>query len=181
MNSRRGKSVLAMATGVVLTAAGAGALVSVHADGPGMIAQAEKSKSKAQQGNGKSKSEKKSKAASRSGAGVPVLVLIPVVADADSLGGGCWARFFDGENFEGDPLTLVGPVDLPNMKFHQRFYWGGLDSVIVGPKATVIIYDDENYRDRNATLKPGDHIGNLDDQKLGLFEDIESIKISCGQ
>lgn len=75
-------------------------------------------------------------------------------------------------------------MDLADMKFHNRLYWGGLDSVVVGPKATVTIYDDyddENFRDRNATLKPGEHVKNLDDQKLGLFEDIESIRITCPQ
>jgi len=112
---------------------------------------------------------------------VPVLVLIPVAQHVDTMDGGCWARFFDGENFEGDQLTLVGPADLPNMNFNRRYYWGGLDSVIVGPKARVAIYDAEDYRNRTATLNPGDRIKNLDDRKLGLFEDIESVKITCTQ
>jgi hypothetical protein len=64
------------------------------------------------------------------------------------------------------------------MKFQQRFCWGGLDSVVAGPKATVTIYDGENYRDRNATIRPGEHVRNLDDQKLGWFEDIESVRIT---
>lgn len=177
MDPKRGKckSVLAMTAGAVLLAMGAGIPDSVQANGTS-LAQAEKSEKSKSRGKSRQQAQ-----TARQGGEVPVLVLIPITQNVDTLGDGCWARFYDDENFEGDQLTLVGPVDLPNMKFHQRFYWGGLDSVVVGPKATVTIYDDENYRDRNATIQPGEHVRNLDDQKLGLFEDIESIRITCPQ
>lgn len=178
MNAGYRKSIRAMAIGAVFFAVGASVPIAALANGPGQtLAQGEKSRTKAQKGEG----QKQQQTGGRLGAEVPVLILVPVTVDVDKMATGCWARFYDDENFEGDQLTLIGPVDLPDMKFHRRFYWGGLDSVVVGPKATVAIYDDENYRDRNATLKPGDHIKNLDDQKLGLFEDIESLKITCAQ
>lgn len=108
-----------------------------------------------------------------------VLVLLPTSQNPDTLGNGCWVRFFDDKNFKGDQLTVVGPVDLPDMKFHHRFTWGAPDSLIAGPKAKVVVYDAENYKDRNGTVNPGEQVKDLGDKTLGLFEDIESVKIIC--
>jgi hypothetical protein len=107
------------------------------------------------------------------------LVLLPVDQATDALGNGCWVRFYDDKNFKGDELTVVGPVDLSSMKFHRRYTWGGPDSLIAGPKAKVIVYDAENFKDRSGTINPGEQAKDLSDKTLGLFEDIESVKIAC--
>lgn len=108
-----------------------------------------------------------------------VLVLMPAAqGNSDSLGNGCWVRFYDGENFRGSSLTLVGPIDMPKMDVPGPA-WREWDSVITGPKARVVTYDNENYRDRSATLAAGQRISNLDDAKLGWFEEIHSARVSC--
>ena len=110
----------------------------------------------------------------------PIIVLVPVqLASSDTLGNGCWARLYDSANFRGNQLSLVGPVDMPNMRTAFGTDWGGeFDSIQVGPKATLTVYDNENYRDKAATLKPGQKVADLD-TKLGTFEDIRSVKIAC--
>jgi hypothetical protein len=107
------------------------------------------------------------------------LVLLPSDQATDTLGNGCWVRFYDDKNFKGDELTVVGPVELANMKFHHRFTWGGPDSLIAGPKAKVLIYDSEAFKDRSGTINPGEQVANLGDKTRGLFEDIQSAKIAC--
>ncbi|WP_169517090.1 beta/gamma crystallin domain-containing protein [Azohydromonas australica] len=108
-----------------------------------------------------------------------ILVLMPAAqGNSDGLGNGCWVRFYDGKNFRGQMLTLVGPVDLPRMDVAKPA-WREWDSAIVGPKAKVATYDKENYRDRTATLSAGQRIPSLDDAQLGWFEDIESVRVSC--
>lgn len=55
---------------------------------------------------------------------------------------------------------------------------GSFDSVQVGPKATVTVYDNENYTQKVATYKPGQRIADLGETR-GFFEDIRSLKIAC--
>lgn len=114
----------------------------------------------------------------------PVLLLVPMVfAIDDKVANGCWARIYDKENFAGNMTMLVGPVDIASAKPASvtglelgRNY----DSVVVGPRATLTVWDNANYRDKTATFKAGQRISNLDG-KMGYFEEIKSLKISCAK
>ena len=112
--------------------------------------------------------------------GTAAIVLVPfVVAQAPDFSNGCWARLYDGDNFRGDQLTVVGPADMPNMRTAFGTDWSGsFDSIQVGPKATLTAYDNENYAQKVATYKAGQRIADLD-EKRGMFEDIRSLKIAC--
>ncbi|HEX6265581.1 MAG TPA: hypothetical protein VFZ81_01660 [Burkholderiales bacterium] len=44
--------------------------------------------------------------------------------------------------------------------------------------ATLTVYDNENYREKAATIKPGQRIADLD-ERMGFFQDISSVKIAC--
>lgn len=107
------------------------------------------------------------------------VVLVPVlIAEKQDLGE-CWARLYTDENFHGDQLSLVGPVDMPNMRTPFGRDWSGeFESIAVGPKATVTIYDNENYAQKAATFKAGQRVPKLD-KKLGFFEQVHSVKIAC--
>jgi len=111
----------------------------------------------------------------------PIVVLVPfVVAANPDFGNGCWANLYDSTDFQGNQLQLVGPVDMPNMRTAFGTDWSGqFDSIKVGPKATLTVYDNENYRQKAATFKPGQDVKDLD-EKMGMFEQIRSVKISCG-
>jgi hypothetical protein len=112
--------------------------------------------------------------------GTAAVVLVPfVLVQAPDFSEGCWARLYDGQNYAGDVLTVVGPSDMPNMRTAFGTDWSGsFDSVQVGPKATVTVYDNENYTQKTATFKPDQRIADLD-QTRGFFEDIRSLKIAC--
>ena len=133
----------------------------------------------AEQKDSGSESAKKNqqKGAQQSVPAVVLLVPAELYARNEALAKGCWVRLYEGKNFGGNQLAVFGPADLPDVESNTPVW--GFDSAIVGPKATVTTYDEEDYQDRNATLNPGQRITDLGDKKLGFFQDIESLKVSC--
>jgi hypothetical protein len=68
---------------------------------------------------------------------------------------------------------------MPNMRTAFGTDWSGeFDSIQVGPKARLTVYDNENYAQKAATFKPGQKVADLD-EKMGMFEQIRSAKIAC--
>lgn len=125
------------------------------------------------------KTKQRGKTAQTDEAATAVLVLLPVVQVADDkLGNGCWVKFYDGANYKGANLTLVGPVDLPKMDVPGPA-WRDWDSAKVGSKATVTTYDNEAYRDKTAVLNANQQIPDLRDKKLGWFDEVKSVRVSC--
>jgi hypothetical protein len=107
------------------------------------------------------------------------VVLVPVVIAEKQDLGQCWAKLYTDPNFTGDQLSVVGPVAMPNMRTPFGRDWSGeFQSIAVGPKATVTVYDNENYAQKAATFKPGQRVPKLD-RKLGFFEQVHSVKIAC--
>lgn len=127
--------------------------------------------------------ERDQASSNRSGAGGDTAwILIPVAmqAQSDQMTQGCWVRLYSGDNFEGRQLTIAGPANVPELRSPYGTGFNNWESAVVGPQATVITYDDQNFRARDATLRPGMRYAELDDSKLGLFEDIESLRVNCG-
>lgn len=168
------RTILSIAVGTAFAAGG----IAIAADAQQKDAQ-QKSPSAA---SGSSQGKQKSSAA---GAGstspnAPLIVLVPLaVATTSTFADGCWARLHDSTDFKGNQLQLVGPVDMPNMRTAFGTDWSGqFDSIEVGPKATLTVYDNENYKEKAATFKPGQKVKDLD-EKMGLFEQIRSAKVAC--
>lgn len=108
-----------------------------------------------------------------------MLVLVPTITvTAPQYAKGCWVRFYDGPGYTGNSVTLSGPVQVPDADKLQQV-WHDWDSAVVGPKARVVAYDNDNYKDRSATFKPGQHVPNLGDSKLGLFRQVNSVRVQC--
>ncbi|MCU0760079.1 MAG: hypothetical protein MUF07_12900 [Steroidobacteraceae bacterium] len=114
-------------------------------------------------------------------AAAPFWLLVPVELSARSeqVADGCWVRLYSGDDFQGRVMTVVGPANLAEVRSPYGTGLNNWESAVVGPNATVTTYDDENFRARSATLRPGQRYAELDDSKLGLFEDIESMRVSC--
>lgn len=116
---------------------------------------------------------------------VPPMLLVLVPASQPTMAqtamrDGCWAKLYTDEKYGGDVLTLVGPVDMPTMEGPFGANWANqVESVQTGPRAMVTIYDDADYRDRAARIRPGQEIPDLEDEKLGFFEDFRSMQIRC--
>jgi hypothetical protein len=131
-------------------------------------------------GTAASQADRAQRSSSPSAAGPALLVLMPVTrASPDSLGNGCWARLYDGQNFSGDNLSLIGPIEMPNMRTAFGRDWSGeFDSVAVGPNAQLTVYDNEDYSQRVSSFEPGQKIANLGGE-LGFFEQVRSLKLAC--
>lgn len=117
-------------------------------------------------------------------------------------GGDCWLEIYDKSEFQGKHVRIQGPAQLPNLRQVDGEDWGSrIDSLIVGPKAQVLAFvledfkDDapaqayhgdalrnwkeeaSSYSDKEITFGPGHkehHMG-----ELSFHRDINSLKITC--
>lgn len=117
---------------------------------------------------------------------LPVMVVVPGTLEAERLEAmaqGCYVRFFGRTYYEGSPLFIVGPIALFNMENGPyNADWIGIQSAVVGPRATVIAYDRPNFEQRSMVLGPGERVGDFRSvrwRKLGPFENIASLRIGC--
>lgn len=106
-------------------------------------------------------------------------VPVAVSARTEQQSNDCWVRLYSGENFDGRYITITGPAELPELHSPYGTGLNNWESAIVGRNATVTTYDGDNFAERSATLRGGQRYADLGDQKLGLFEDIESIRVNC--
>ena len=110
---------------------------------------------------------------------VPVLMFVPVQVSAELENKGCWVKFFDKKNFQGDSLFLSGPVNLPRLIGPFGNDWENkVRSVKVGPKANLTIFDNHNYRDEDKFLDAGADIANLS-KEMGFFDNFRSMVLNC--
>ena len=110
----------------------------------------------------------------------PVVMLVPVQVSTKALESGCWAQFYDGRDFKGDILTLVGPADIGGFdKGSGRQLKRNIDSVVLGDKATLHVYEHQMFRDRTVQFAPNTREAGLI-KKLGFGGRIQSMKLECG-
>lgn len=131
---------------------------------------------------GQKQEQAKKQEQSKSQTAAPVVLLVPVLtANDDAMANGCWARLYDKAGFSGSMLTLSGTVEIPAMRSGHiaGFEWDrNFDSVIVGPKATLKAWKDDDYKGDTTTIGANQRVRDLDG-KMGYFEDINSLKLNC--
>lgn len=110
---------------------------------------------------------------------VPVLMFVPVQVSTDLEHKGCWVKFYDKKDFEGDSLMLAGPINLPRMTGPFGYDWEDkVRSVKTGPKANLTIYDNRDYRDADKFINAGSSVPDLS-EKMGFFDNFRSMMLSC--
>lgn len=110
---------------------------------------------------------------------VPVLMFVPVQVSTDLERKGCWVKFYDKKNYEGDSLMLTGPINLPRLIGPFGYDWENkVRSIKTGPKANLTIYDNRDYRDQNKFIDAGSNIPDMS-EKMGFFDDFRSMMLSC--
>jgi|UniRef100_UPI000D366429 hypothetical protein len=109
----------------------------------------------------------------------PTILLVPVRIQDPALASGCWAQFYSKRDFQGDVATLVGPAQVQSMdKGTARQLKRDIDSVSVGPRATLEVYEHAMFKDRTVSFGPNSREGGLM-RKLGFGGRIEAMKLSC--
>lgn len=107
------------------------------------------------------------------------VVILPNAGASAQLQSGCWATFYDERNFNGDSLTLVGPVVLETLdKGSARQLKRDIKSVETGPRATLLVYQKQLLSSRSVGFTPGSREGGLA-EKLGFGGRIESMRLDC--
>ena len=107
------------------------------------------------------------------------VVILPNVGAGAQLQSGCWATFYDERNFNGDSLTLIGPVELTSLdRGSARQLRRDIKSVVTGPRATLIVYEKQLLSSRSVGFQPATREAGLV-EKLGFGGRIESMRLAC--
>ncbi len=111
----------------------------------------------------------------------PVVLMVPVQVTSPELESGCWAQFYDQRNFAGDVMTLLGPAELTTLDNGTgRQLKRDIDSLVVGPRAMLTVYQHQGFRDRSVAFEPNAREGGLI-SKLGFGGRIESMRLDCAR
>ena len=92
----------------------------------------------------------------------------------------CWIEVFDDTKYDDNNphLLLQGPKEYATLKDLQGKDWSNdIESVIVGPGATVRAYKERDFKGPEFVFASGQHIPKL--SKLDMSNEIESMKIAC--
>ena len=99
-----------------------------------------------------------------------------------TLARGCWVWMFPQTNYRGnDNIAVAGPAEIPSLHTPVGLDWHGkAESLIVGPKASLTVYEVQRFRGKQRTFEPGFKVGNLR-KDLGFIQSIDALKLSCKQ
>ena len=107
------------------------------------------------------------------------VVVLPTTGAVEQMRAGCWASFYDERNFNGDSLTLIGPVELSTLdRGSARQLKRDIKSVVIGPRATLIVYEKQLLSARSVGFQPNSREPGLA-EKLGFGGRIESMRLTC--
>ena len=91
-------------------------------------------------------------------------------------------QIFEDENYQDSSDVISGPGRWSNMRGlpgANKADWGDqIDSLKVGPGATVTVWEDENFSDNSQTYGPGTEKTNLRGNP-DMGDQIDSMEIKC--
>jgi hypothetical protein len=93
---------------------------------------------------------------------------------------GCWVEIYEDDTYDKDDphLQIQGPAEFASLKDLKGRNWNNdIESVIVGPNATVKAYKDKDFKGTEISFTSNQRVPNLG--KLDMSNDIESMIVSC--
>ena len=93
----------------------------------------------------------------------------------------CYAEIFEDNDFDKDDphVRIQGPAQIANLKDYSGRNWNNeIESIIVGPNATMRVYSDKDFKGIEVVLPANKRVAELSVVNMG--NEIESIKLSCG-
>ena len=112
-----------------------------------------------------------------------VFMVVPtaVATKDNAMRRGCWARIHSGTNYSGDTLVLSGPLSIADMSGPFGLNWDDkVDSIELGPKANLTVFDNEQFQDPVGQFKPGQKVPNIS-KALGFFDEFASVRLNCAK
>jgi uncharacterized lipoprotein len=108
-----------------------------------------------------------------------VVLVLPTADAGKEMRAGCWASFYEEPNFNGDSLTLIGPVELQSLdQGSARQLRRDVKSVVTGPRATLVVYQKQMLSARSVGFQPNTREAGLV-EALGFGGRIESMRMTC--
>ena len=108
-----------------------------------------------------------------------VVLVLPTAGAGEQMRTGCWAAFYEEPNFNGDSLTLIGPVELQSLdQGSARQLKRDVKSVVTGPRATLVVYQKQMLSARSVGFQPNTREAGLV-EALGFGGRIESMQMTC--
>ena len=92
----------------------------------------------------------------------------------------CWIEIFEDDNYDKeDPhLQIQGPAEFASLKDLKGRNWNDdIESVIVGPGATVKAYKNKDFKGTELSFTSNQRVPDL--AKLDMANEIESMKVMC--
>lgn len=92
----------------------------------------------------------------------------------------CWVEIYEDDNYDKDDphVVLQGPAEFASLKDLQGRNWNNdIESVIVGPGATVKAYKDKDFKGTEISFTSNQRVPDLG--KLDMANEIESMRITC--
>ncbi|HET7059181.1 MAG TPA: beta/gamma crystallin domain-containing protein [Nitrospiraceae bacterium] len=92
----------------------------------------------------------------------------------------CWIEIFEDDNYDKDDphLQIQGPAEFASLKDLKGRNWNNdIESVIVGPGATVKAYKDKDFKGTEIAFTSNQRVPDL--AKLDMANEIESMKVMC--
>jgi hypothetical protein len=93
----------------------------------------------------------------------------------------CWAEIFEDTDFDKDDphVKIQGPAQIASLKDYSGRNWNNeIESVIMGPGATMTAYSDKDFKGTELVVVPNKRIAKLSELNMG--DEIESLKLACG-
>lgn len=91
---------------------------------------------------------------------------------------GCWAKIYEGENFSGRSVSLVGYTTWAELSPNSWPAWSGrLNSAEVGPDARLVLYGEPYFADEDHAITSGVSVDQIPEVPVG--DRIESLKLLC--
>ncbi len=132
-----------------------------------------------------------------------VIGLLSWQTNAFARGNECWVDFYESPNYSGTHIRIDGPVKLRNLRAVDGHNWEKrFDSVVVGPKARLQIFENTNFKrtlsemakyphlmeslgitdeevkqESDVELRPGEMVHHLGE--LNFHKKTKSLKIEC--
>ncbi len=93
----------------------------------------------------------------------------------------CYAEIFEDSDFDKDDpnVRIQGPAQITNLTDYSGRNWNNeIESIIVGPNATMKVYSDKDFKGIEVVLPANKRVAEL--SEVNMSDEIESIKLTCG-
>jgi len=108
-----------------------------------------------------------------------VVLVLPTAGAGQQMRDGCWASFYEERNFNGDSLTLIGPVELQSLdRGSASQLKRDVKSVVTGSRATLVVYQKQLLSARSVGFQSNTREAGLV-EALGFGGRIESMTMTC--